>query len=227
MAVVCVVISLAGFASRYFAPMAAGTFAARTLVHIHGLVMWAWMLLFAWQAWLAANGKLRMHRLFGMAGIALFALAVWIGVTVALLQLDQQIEAGAGDRARAFLAQPVSLAVMMIALFAAAIINARRADAHARLMLLVALVALVPALARLTGDVLGTGQHPRNPVIAGCLVLALIGFAAARDRRVRGQVHPAFVYGGGFVAVGMLARSTLNRSEAWYDVADALRMLLY
>lgn len=227
LAVACAVVAFAGFVSRYFAPVAAGTFAARALVHMHGLVMWTWMLLFAWQAWLAAEGRLRRHRAFGMAGIALFTLAVWLGISVALLQLDQQIEAGDADRARAFVALPLSLAVAMVVLFTAAMFNVRHPDAHARLMLMVTLVALTPALARLVGDAAGTGPHPRNPVIAGVIVLATIGFAASRDWRVRGRVHAAYVYGGAFVAVVVLVRSTLNRTEAWYGAADALRTLVH
>lgn len=227
MALACVTIALAGFVSRYFAPMASGRFAAPKLVHIHGLVMWSWMLLFAWQSWLASTGRMRRHRLFGMAGIALFTLAVWIGASVAIQQLDRQLDAGAGDAARAFLAMPISLAVMMIVLFAAAIFNARRPDVHARLMLLVTLVALTPALARLTGDVLGTGPHPRNPVIGGFLALALVGIAAGRDVRIDGRPHRAYLYGGGFIALCMLARSTLNQTESWYAVADALGTLVH
>lgn len=179
MALACVTIAFAGFVSRYFAPMTAGTFAAPALAHVHGLVMWSWTLLFAWQAWLAAAGRLRSHRLFGMAGIALFTLAVWIGASVGVQQLDRQLDAGAGDPARAFLAMPMSLALMMIVLFAVAIFNARRSDVHARLMLLVTLVALTPALARLTGDAFGTGAHPRNPVIGRLLALSLAGIAVA------------------------------------------------
>ena len=227
MALACVAIAFAGFISRYFAPVAAGSFSAPTLVHIHGLVMWSWTLLFAWQSWLAANGRLRRHRSFGMAGIALFTLAVWIGVSVAVQQLDRQLSAGAGDTARAFLAMPVSLAAMMVVLFAAAILNARRPDVHSRLMLLVTLVALTPALARLTGDVLGTGPHPRNPVIGGLLALALVGIAIVRDVRVNGRPHRVYLYAGGFVVGGMIARSTLNRTETWYAVTDALRMLAH
>ena len=208
-----------------------GTFAAPALVHIHGLVMWSWTLLFALQTWLAATGRLWRHRSIGIAGIALFALAIWIGASVAVQQLERQLDAGAGDTAPAFLAMPMSLALMMILLFASAIFNARRPDVHARLMLLATLVAtlvaLAPALARLTGDAFGTGPHPRNPVIGGLLVLALVGIAAARDIRVNGRPHPAYLYGGGFIALGMLARSTLNRTEAWYAVADPLGMLVH
>jgi hypothetical protein len=226
-AAICVVVAFAGFVSRYFAPIAAGTFAARALVHLHGVVMWTWMLLFAWQAWLATHGRLRRHRAFGMAGIALFTLAVWLGISVALLQLDQQIIDGDGNRARAFVALPLSLALAMVVLFTAALLNARRPEAHARLMLLVTLVALTPALARLVGDAFGTGPHPRNPVLAGVIILAVIGYAAIRDVRLCGGVHRAYLYGGGFVALVLLARSTLNRTEAWYGAADALRTLVY
>jgi hypothetical protein len=225
MALVCVGIAFAGFVSRYFAPMAAGSFNAPALVHIHGLAMWAWTLVFAWQTWLAANGRLRWHRTYGMAGIALFTLAVWVGASVAVQQLDRQLDAGGGDTARAFLAMPLSLTFMMTVLFAAAIANARRPDVHARLMLLAALVALTPALARLTGDVMATGPHPRNPVVGGLLALSLVGIASARDLRVRNGLHPAYLYGGGFIALCMLARTTLNRTEAWYVVADGLRTL--
>ncbi|HXW09388.1 MAG TPA: hypothetical protein VD737_02135 [Steroidobacteraceae bacterium] len=226
-AAVCVVVAFAGFVSRYFAPMAAGTFAARTLVHLHGLAMWMWMLLFAGQSWLAATGRLRRHRASGMAGIALFTLAVWLGLSVALLQLDRQIEAGDADRARAFVALPLSLSITMVALFVAALANAKRPEAHARLMLLVTLVALTPALARLVGDVSGTGAHPRNPVIAAVIVLIAIGLAATRDLHVRGRVHAAYLYGGVFVAIMTLARFTLNRTDAWSGVADALRTLVH
>ena len=226
-AVVCVVVAFAGFVSRYFAPVAAGTFAARALVHLHGLVMWTWMLLFAWQAWLAAEGRLRRHRAFGMTGIALFTLAVWLGISVALLQLDQQIEAGDGDRARAFVALPLSLALTMVVLFTAAMGNTRRSEVHARLMLMVTLVALTPALARLVGNAFGTGPHPRNPVIAAVIVLVAIGLAATRDLRIRGRVHAAYLYGGGFVAIMTLARFSVNRTDAWYVAADALRRLVY
>jgi len=226
-AVICVIVAFVGFVSRYFAPMAAGTFSARALVHLHGLVMWTWMLLVAWQAWLASQGQLRRHRAIGMAGIALFTLAVWIGISVALLQLDQQLQAGDGNRARAFVAQPLSLSVTMIVLFTAALANARRPGVHARLMLLVTFVALTPALARLVGDVLGTGRHPRNPAIAGFIVLAAIGYVTARDKFARGRMHPAYLYGGGFVAVVMLARSTLNRTEAWYGTTEVLRVLVH
>jgi hypothetical protein len=91
----------------------------------------------------------------------------------------------------------------------------------------VTLVALTPALARLTGDVLGTGPHPRNPVIGGLLALTLVGIAIVRDVRANGSPHRVYLYAGGFVVVGMIARSTLNRTETWYAVTDALRMLAH
>ena len=227
MALVCVGIAFAGFVSRYFAPVAAGSFTAPALVHMHGFAMWTWTVVFAWQTWLAANGRLRWHRTYGMAGIALFTLAVWLGASVAVQQLDRQLDAGRGDTARAFLAMPISLTFMMTVLFTAAIVNARRPDMHARLMLLTALVSLTPALARLTGDVMGTGAHPRNPVVGGFLALALVGIASARDLRAGARLHPVYLYGGGFVALCMLARTTLNRTEAWYVVADGLRTLAH
>jgi signal transduction histidine kinase len=224
MAAGAVAVAFTGFAWRYFLPLRAGTLHATSLVHVHGLLMWSWTLLYFAQAWLASRGRLRQHRLFGMAGIALMTLCVWTGASVAILQLDRQLAAGAGDAARAFVIQPLGLVLVMPLLFGAAIVHARRPDAHARLMLLVTLVALQPALARLAQAMLGAGQ-PLNAMLAGGVILLTIGACMVRDLRSRGRVHPAYVYGGALVLVVQLARIALAGTPAWYSAADALRTL--
>lgn len=116
---------------------------------------------------------------------------------------------------------------MMTVLFASAISTARGSEVHARLMPLMALVALTPARARLTSDVMGSGPNPRNPVLGGLVVLGLVGITAVRDIHVRGRPHPADRYGGGFVALCMVARAILNRTETWCSVTDSLRTLMH
>jgi hypothetical protein len=56
MAVSCMAVAFLGFAPTYWAPLATGTFKARPLLHIHGIVFFSWTLYFVFQTWLAASG---------------------------------------------------------------------------------------------------------------------------------------------------------------------------
>lgn len=226
MAALSAAIALVGFTWRYFLPLSAGQLHVPVIVHVHGLTMWAWTLWFLMQTWLAASGRVRHHRLFGMAGISLVTLAVWTGIVVALQQLDRRLAVGDGDLARAFVAQPLSLVAMMAVLFAAAIANARRIDVHSRLMLLVTLVALQPALARIIAVVTGVSNPVVNGPVAGVIVLLLVGVAMGHDVRQRGSPHSAYVWGGALIAVVQIARVTLVHTPAWYAITDVLVALV-
>ena len=227
MAVLAMAIALVGFTWRYFLPLSRGSFHAAAVVHVHGVTMWSWTVLFFVQSWLAARGRIRFHRLLGMAGISLLTLAAWTGTVVALLQLERRLAAGEGDAARAFVALPLSLVVMMVPLFFAAILHARRAGFHARLMLMVTLVSLQPALARIVGAIRGGIAEPAvNGAVGGLTVLLLIGIAIAYDARTRPRPHPAYLWGGAWIVAVQVARLTLGHTPAWYATADVLATLV-
>lgn len=226
MAGFAVFVAIFGFSQRYFLPLAAGTLHVPRIVHLHGLLMWGWTVLFFAQSYLACTGQLRRHRAFGMAGIAVMTLCVWTGATIGILQLDDRLVAGMGNDARAFAIMPLSLVLMMSVLFVAAIVHARNWEAHARLMLLVTLVALNPAWARVVGMINGT-RGVSNAIVGGVIVLATIAFAMLRDRTKRGRAHPAYLYGGAFVLGVQLLRTALNETPGWYALADALTGLVH
>jgi hypothetical protein len=226
MGLLAAAVTVVGFTPRYFLPLSAGTFHAPTLVHLHGLVMFSWIVLFVVQSTLAARGRLPLHRTLGVFGVAVLTLVVWTGAEVALLQMGRRLAAGVGDRARAFAAFPLSLCVLLVPLFVAAILRRREPEHHQRLMLLVTLIAINPALARVIAIFTGT-PGPKNAVAGGVAILGLIAAAAARDVRLRGAVHPAYAWGGAFVAVVQIARATLNDTAAWYAVTDALLVLTH
>src|SRR5687768_4032205 len=67
-----------GFGMTYWFPLATGTFApAPPVVHLHGLVYSAWMILFVAQPLLVNTKNVALHRSVGTFGIAL-ATAVMI-----------------------------------------------------------------------------------------------------------------------------------------------------
>lgn len=227
MALLATTIAFVGFLWRYFLPLSAGTFHAPAIVHLHGLTMWSWTVLFLLQSWLAATGRLRHHRLFGFLGISILTLAVWTGTTVSLEQLAGRLARGQGDDARAFAALPLSLVALMSVLFIAAIVQGRRAETHARLMLLVTLVGLQPALARIVAVMRGGIMEPAiNGAVAGVVVLLLISAAMVRDLRTRGRIHGAYIAGGLAVLAVQVARVTLVHTPAWHATVDALLVLV-
>src|SRR5262245_44957976 len=66
-AIAGLVIVFAGFSRTFYLKTLTGTPALPPIVHVHGLVFSAWMLLFVAQTWLVASGNTRTHRRLGVA----------------------------------------------------------------------------------------------------------------------------------------------------------------
>src|SRR6185295_19690052 len=71
MAWVCAAVAFGGFIPSYWSPVARGAFDGPPLLHVHGVLFSAWMVLFIVQARSAASGRYEHHRAVGMIGIAL------------------------------------------------------------------------------------------------------------------------------------------------------------
>ena len=159
MAAACAVVAFGGFAPTYWLQLPAGTFVGSPLVHIHGALFSSWTLLLLSQTLLVANGRLRNHRAWGLAGISLATAMVFMGLAAAIQTLTAGLRAGYGDHSRAFLILPVSGMVLFAGFFIAAIANIQRPEAHKRLMLLATITLLQAAMARIF-FVLITGGGP-------------------------------------------------------------------
>src|SRR5436190_17299795 len=72
-----------GFARTYAARVAAGT--TTPLIHVHGVIFAAWMLLFVAQAALVAAGRPRLHRRVGVAGVFFAALMLVVGTVTGVI----------------------------------------------------------------------------------------------------------------------------------------------
>lgn len=78
----------AGFGMTYWFPLAQGTFRpAPPVVHVHGWVYSAWMILLVTQAALVNFRNVRLHRSLGTFGIALATAVLFMGLTITLLGL--------------------------------------------------------------------------------------------------------------------------------------------
>ena len=212
----------AGFASTYYLRFFSGgprvTLTGQPftpLVHLHGALFTAWVLLFITQTALVAGGRVVVHRRLGMAGAALAAAMVAAGTALAIASAARGA-APTGADPLAFLALPLFDMVLFATFVVLALRRRRDPEAHKRLMLLAYVSIIVAAIGRLPG-VLALGE-------ASLFVLAL-GFVVAAglyDRLSRGRVHRVYVWGGALIAVSVPARLAISTTSTWRAFAELL-----
>lgn len=233
MAAIFVAIAFGGFAGTYWLQLPYGTFTGSPMLHLHGLLFSLWTLFFLSQALLVANGRLRNHKAWGLAGISLATAMLFIGLAVAIQGLDARLEAGYGDAARAFTIVPVTGIFLFAGFVIAAILNLRRPEWHKRFMLVATVNLLQAAIARFfflanTGG--GPGLRPgigpplsvEFTMLGAFLADLLIVAAIVHDWRTYGRPHAAYLWGIMVVLAVQLSRPALSRTEAWHNLADFL-----
>ena len=150
-AIVFPLIVLAGFARTYYLKTLFQTPPlASTLVHMHGILMTSWVLLFISQVWLVSSERIRTHQRLGLSAIALAGLIVVVGFFVAVRAAKFGAASTPPDIQRlSFLIVPLTDLFNFGILFGAAIYLRKKPADHKRLMLLTAINFLPPAVARI------------------------------------------------------------------------------
>jgi uncharacterized membrane protein YozB (DUF420 family) len=202
-----------GFAPSYYL---SGTFGGRpltTLVHVHGAVATAWIVLFLTQTSLIAAKRTDLHRRLGVAGALLAALLLVVGYLTAVEGARLGVTPPGGPPPLSFLAVPIGTLAVFAILVGAGLAQRRRSETHKRLMLLATISILTPAIARMRYIWEG---GPLLPIGGTCLfVVACLLY----DRLSHGRIHPAFLWGGIFVMATLPGRFALGETDAWLAVA--------
>src|SRR5438874_2136718 len=147
MAGLFVLLAFGGFTPTYWAPVASGTFHGPPILHIHGALLFSWTLFYFMQTAWIASGHTPTHRAWGLAGIALFSVMM-CSILVAQITVMRLGDAhGYGDAARRFAAVALCGLPVLIAFFSLAIANVRRPETHKRLMYLIMVGFMHPAIA--------------------------------------------------------------------------------
>ena len=190
-----------------------------SLVHVHGLLMTAWVALFVAQVRFISAKRIRLHQQVGYYGIGLAALIIATGIPMALRAAKYGSNATPPDiPPLAFLIVPAFDLVIFAAFFAGAIYFRRTPAAHKRLMLLTAVNFLPPAVGRIpiaSLQALGPLWFWGVPTLVGLVCLAL-------DARRHGHVNKVFALGLALLIGSYVARLTLMTSDAWMRVATWL-----
>ena len=205
-----------GFARSYFLRSLHQHRSLSPLVHVHGIVFTAWILLFVTQIQLIRTDRTVLHRRVGIAGAALAVSMIVIGFEVAVRAAKRDLTRDGGVTPLSFLAIALGDLAVFAVLAGVGIGFRRRPAFHKRLMLLATIALLPPAVGRLPfaptdGAVWFFG-------ITDLFVLACLLF----DKLVRERIHPAFLYGGIFLIVSQPIRTIGGTSELWLVVAQWL-----
>ena len=183
---------------------------ANTLVHAHGLVMSAWVLYFVAQVALIRTKNVRLHMTMGLAGIALAALVVVVGMATAY---DAQLVRGAappGVNPHSFFIFPASDMSLFVILFATAIYYRKKSTEHKSLMLLTAINFLPAALFRLPV------VSPENMIwwafgAPALLTIAILAFHTWKHRKL----NKVFAAGAALLLIAVPLRPIISETNVW------------
>jgi hypothetical protein len=178
----------AGFGMTYWFPMATGTLRpAPPVVHVHGWVYSAWMVLLVTQAALVNARNISLHRSLGTFGIALATAVLFMGLTITLLGLRGGMSRAA-QSPDFFDAMYLSyMAILGFAiLFTLAMRQTRRPEAHRQLMLFAVLPLLPPGINRFYMVPFHLPTIPVLPLYLtlDAMALALLVHEWLRNRRI-------------------------------------------
>lgn len=223
MALAILVLGLLGFPLTYYAPLAAGTKQWPVIIHIHGAVYFAWLLLYAWQAHLVAAGRTARHREWGLAGIALSTLMVPLGMAAAIHAAVQR-QARGDELPFAFTLFNMVDLWLFAAFVAVAIATVtRHPEWHRRFMFGAALCLLAAAISRwfLPFPPFPPFTDIGSYFLADLLLIPL----ALHDRRVLGRVHPATLTLAAIMVPIHVATAWAPQSDWWNGFAPAILSL--
>jgi hypothetical protein len=222
MAIAMAAAAFVGFAPTYYLrnwfgapPTISGTITLSPLAHLHGALFTAWVLLFIVQTALVASHRTRVHQRLGIAGAVLAAAMVIVGTRTALASAGR----GAGPPGPpplVFLAVPLTDMLLFPAFVGAALFWRRQRETHKRLMLLAYMSIITAAIAR------WPGVFPYGPPAFFGLTLVFLLIGIAYDAATRRRVHPAYIWGGGLLALSYPARLIFSGTETWMRIAEFL-----
>jgi hypothetical protein len=212
----------AGFAATYYLRFAAGgpkaTFSGgpfTRLVHVHGALFTAWVLLFIVQTAMVAGHRVAIHRRLGVAGAVLAAAMIVAGTSTAIAAAGRG-SAPPGVDPLAFLVIPLFDMILFATFVISALALRRDKEAHKRLMLLAYISIIAAAVARLPGVVRG------GPPLFFGLSFLFVVVAGIYDLLSRRRVHKAYLWGGAIIAVSVPLRLAISSTGAWRSLAALL-----
>jgi hypothetical protein len=213
---------LIGFARSYYLKTLFGFPPLPSLlVHIHGVIMTAWVALFAVQVGLVASHRTRLHMKLGILGSVLALLVFVVGILTSLAAAARGSAIPGWEPLR-FVIVPLGDTLAFGALVGAALYYRRKLDIHKRLMLLSALNMLPAAVARIPLDFIQSNGALAFYGLPDLCVVALVAYDTIKQRRL----HPAYFWGSILLIASHPLRIMFAHTDIWLRIADPLVALV-
>jgi hypothetical protein len=197
-AVILAGIMFVGFAKNYYLRTWIGTRPITFMVHVHGLVMTAWVVLFVAQTLLVVNHRIDLHRKLGIAGAFLAGIVVALGLyTIAASILRRHPDADIARFANLFAAFDGLSLLLFGALVVTAVRVRLRPQTHKRLMVMATISLLPPAFGR---SVAYFTRVDVFKIVLGMMCVT-VGVCVLIDTIRRRRLHPALAWSGASVVV--------------------------
>jgi uncharacterized membrane protein YozB (DUF420 family) len=229
MALAIAAFTFVGFARTYYLyPLFHGTTSRGVtdasfltpLVHFHALATSAWIVLLVVQTGLIAAHRRDLHRRLGLLAIPVL-IAFAVASLWAALHAARANSVPSGWTAEQFLLIQFGSLGGFLILATLGLVQRARADVHKRLMLLATIAASLPAAARVS-RLLEFPPELRGVPGGMMLIAAFVVPLVLYDLWARGRLHPATLWGGGFVLALLPLRYYAARTEAWESVGRLL-----
>jgi hypothetical protein len=215
MAAAFILIVFAGFAPTYYLRPYFQARPLGPLLHLHGVIFSAWIILLLVQTTLVATKRTSVHRRLGIAGGVIAISMVVVGSLTALVRA-RNFEVPPGTSSPlVFLTIPLGDMLVFAILVGAAFYFRRQVDVHKRLMLLATIAILPAAVGRLQFAFI----QQWGPLAFFGLPDLLILVCLAYDLISRGRPHRATVLGGLLIVISHPLRIVIGNTQAWLAFA--------
>lgn len=212
MAIALLITAIAGFGPTYFFKPVHPSPPLSPLLHVHGLVFTAWLVLLIVQSGLIRADRADLHKRLGLFGAALAVGVVILGFLVAREAARRGTSAD-GMSPLAFMIFPLGQILLFGVFVAAGLWNRRRPEIHRRLILLGTITMMTPAISRMVD---------KRSVLAMFLTVGFVVVAMIQDWLTRRRVHPVYIAGGLILLASGPLRAVIGNSAAWQSFARLL-----
>jgi hypothetical protein len=219
--VIAIVFVHVGFARTYVAHVLSGTFTGRKVLHLHGAIFMAWIVLCIVQPFLIQKKKFQLHRKIGVYGAVLGGLVTLMGIYIGISSAHVNMARDGEQVAKAFLLIPLTDMILFALFVFLAIRNVRNPEAHKRYIILATLSILPAATGRIFPLLTWwTGQAVVDTLLALLVMEITLYVAILYDVIAKKKIHPVYIWGGLLVVFVHAFRDWASKTDVWLTVSD-------
>lgn len=216
MALVMAATTVAGFVLKL--AMGRSSFAVPAAYHFHGVIFMGWLALYVTQAVTIATGRRELHIRLGKVAYFYIPLMAAMGVVI-MVTVARRNGGPFFFGVNEFLVSNVSLLLCFAGLALWALRIRRHNGWHRRLLLCAMTILTGPGLGRLLPMPLFM-EWAWTVSFLSTLIFPAIAMVA--DKRRRGSVHPAYVWGTGIYVATFIGSMLLAFSPVGYAITHAI-----